>query len=276
MNIHIFCLILTVFVAATIYDEYRKQKINKWRNKAASASFMLAQRAKTKDEREWGYRNALLAGHEKVEKFYFYSALDKFIEEKPLTVFYRKICDKKVPCVFVDYYIPKQEQIFTSIDQQRFCNRLYEFKDGKNMCLSLMMKALDKLGLPLSTTIIFMPCSTAEKYKNRFSALSVGLTSHGYNTLLYSMTYLFDRQSKHLAKDRNAINSGENIVPNADIVGRKVIIIDDVMTTGESVRQHAEFLHRYGVELVGVVCLGYTVRYPGLERVMEQAKKDDF
>jgi uracil phosphoribosyltransferase len=275
MNLYILGIMFAVLIVCALCNEYHKLQAKEWREKAAAASFMLAQRARTKDERAWGYRNALLAHHEKAERFYFYAALDKFIPEKPLTVFYRTICDKQVPCVFVDYYIPAKEQVYTSPEQQNFCRHLYAFKDGRDTCLAMMVTAIAKLELPMTTTIIFMPCSTAEKYKTRFTALAMSLNARGYNTLLYSMTYLSDRQSKHLVKDRSAITVGENVVPNADIVGRKVIIIDDVMTTGESVRQHAESLRRYGVEVVGVVCLGLTVRYPGLEPVMKQAQQDD-
>ena len=41
---------------------------------------MVGQRATTKEERKWGYRNALRAGEQKAERFYVYSALEDFME----------------------------------------------------------------------------------------------------------------------------------------------------------------------------------------------------
>ena len=52
------------------------------------------------------------------------------------------------------------------------------------------------------------------------------------------------------------------------------VLIDDVCTTGDSIRTHISELQAYGVRVVGVVCLGRTVRIPSHDKIMEQAKKD--
>jgi predicted amidophosphoribosyltransferase len=246
-----------------------------WQAKAAAAYFVVGQRAKAKDECEWGYRNALLAGNEKAEKFYFYSALERFNEERPLTIFYRKLCGKEVPYIFVNYYIPSRDHIYTSLSQQQFCRRIYKFKDGKDCCIDLFLLALENLEEAKSATIIFMPCRSDEAYSERFAELARRLTKSGYHALLDSMTYLYARQSKHLAADRNSVKASGNIVIHPDIVGRKAILIDDVITTGESIRQHAEELRPYGVDIVGVVCLGFTVQMADHERILKQARRDN-
>ena len=82
------------------------------------------------------------------------------------------------------------------------------------------------------------------------------------NPMLYSLTYLEARESKYNIKDRDKVNADSNVIISADIVGKKVVIIDDVITTGSSIKEHAEELGKYGVEVIGIVCLAKTVKYP--------------
>ena len=58
---------------------------NRWKKRARHAYMVIGQHGQSNEEREWGYRNALLAGEQKAEKFYLCAALEKFMEEKPLT-----------------------------------------------------------------------------------------------------------------------------------------------------------------------------------------------
>ena len=92
---------------------------------------------------------------------------------------------------------------------------------------------------------------------------------------LYSMTYISVRKSKHRSTDRKEISVDSNIVVDANVVGRQnCILIDDVCTTGDSIRTHIAELRNYGVRVVGVVCLGRTVRILTKEQIMKQAEKD--
>ena len=92
---------------------------------------------------------------------------------------------------------------------------------------------------------------------------------------MYSMTYIAHRKSKHKSMDRSKISVTSNIVVDANVVGkRNCVLIDDVCTTGDSIRTHIAELQAYGVRVVGVVCLGRTARIPNRDKIMEQAKKD--
>lgn len=88
---------------------YLMSRINTWKKRAAAAFLVVGQRAITKEERKWGYRNALRAGEKKAERFYVYSALEDFMDEKPMVPFKMKLSNgKKIPAIFIDYYIPKR------------------------------------------------------------------------------------------------------------------------------------------------------------------------
>lgn len=89
------------------------------------------------------------------------------------------------------------------------------------------------------------------------------------------MTYISVRKSKHRSSNRNEISVDANIVVDANVVGRQnCVLIDDVCTTGDSIRTHIAELRNYGVRVVGVVCLGRTARIPAKEQIMKQAEKD--
>lgn len=251
-----------------------------WQKKAATAFFIVGQRGRTKEEREWGYRNALLAGNQKAEKYYFYSAIEKFMNEKPLIPFPLEINAKKsIPCVFFNYYIPKSEHGFISWEQRNFIQSVFNFKDGKDNCFPLFKQALSKLDLPDETTILlFMPCSSERSYISRYTSLCQAFSNErGLKPYLFSITYLKDRNSKHHSTQRNEIKTESNVAIRADIVGQKVILIDDVITTGNSIREYTEELARYGIQVLGAVCLARTARYPFSDTtaLYQQAKKDN-
>ena len=228
---------------------YLMNRISTWKKRAATAFLVVGQRATTKEERKWGYRNALRAGEQKAERFYVYSALEDFMDEKPMMPFKMKLS--------------KRDWNFITEEQRKFVQMVYDFKDGRVSCSRLFKEALAKLDLPDSVTVVFMPCSNQSKYLTRFSRLSNALSyEEKLHPMLYSLTYLEARESKHNIKDRDKVNADSNVIINADIVGKKVVIIDDVITTGSSIKEHAEELGKYGVEVVGIVCLAKTVKYP--------------
>lgn len=257
-TVYIICLVLLIIFSSMV------NQIKKWKEKAASAFFIVGQRAKTAEERKWGYRNALCAGNQKAERFYVYSALKDLLDEKPMKPFKIKLSNgNKVPVVFVDYYVSKRDWNFISGEQREFVQKVYDFKDGSESCYGLFKEAISKLELKEEVTIVFMPCSNQQKYFSRFSKLSKALSYvDGLHPILYSHTYLEERECRHKSKNRNKIQSDSNIAINADIVGKKVLLIDDVITTGNSIKEHAEELSKYGIKVIGAVCLAKTVQYP--------------
>ena len=117
---------------------YLMNRISTWKKRAATAFLVVGQRATTKEERKWGYRNALRAGEQKAERFYVYSALEDFMDEKPMMPFKMKLSNgKKIPAIFIDYYIPKRDWNFITEEQRKFVQMVYDFKDGRVSCSRL-------------------------------------------------------------------------------------------------------------------------------------------
>ena len=80
-------------------------RIRKWKKEAATAYFIIGQKATTSDEREWAYRKALKYGHSKAKLFYIYAVADTFSGRKPLTPFTIATHKGDTTAIFYDYYI---------------------------------------------------------------------------------------------------------------------------------------------------------------------------
>ena len=246
-------------------------QISKWRKEAATAHFIIGQKATTSEEREWAYRKAVKYGHPKAKLFYIYAAADTFSGRKPLTPFTIATHKGDTTAIFYDYYIRSKHLPYASDIQQEITQRVLELKDGLNPSSDLYSEALKILEAhfnenwkhPQGPTIIFMPYSSEQSYYNRFSTLARSLSKrYNYNTAIDAIQYTDTRKSKHRSQNRDAIESASNIVISPKIIGKQVIIIDDVITTGNSLHQFAKELRTYGVTIKAAAFLAQTAKYP--------------
>ena len=122
-------------------------RIRKWKKEAATAHFIIGQKAITSDEREWAYRKAFKYGHTKAKLFYIYAAANTFSGRKPLTPF--TITSDKgespIVAIFYDYYIRTKHLPYASYIQQEITQRVLELKDGLNPSSDLYSEALRTL-----------------------------------------------------------------------------------------------------------------------------------
>ena len=259
-------------------------QIRKWKKEAATAYFIIGQKATTSDEREWAYCKAFKYGHPKAKLFYIYAAAATFSGSKPLTPF--TIASDKgespIVAIFYDYYIRVKHLPYASNIQQEITQRVLELKDGLNPSSDLYSEALKILEAhcnenwkhPQGPTIIFMPCSSEQAYYSRFSALARSLSKrYNYNTAIDTIQYTNTRNSKHRSHNRDAIESASNIVISPKIIGKEVIIIDDVITTGTSLQQFTKELHTYGVTIKAAVFLAQTAKYPTDKELYRHTRK---
>ncbi len=259
-------------------------RISKWRKDAATAHFIIGQKATSSEEREWAYRKAFKYGHTKAKLFYFYAAANTFSGRKPLTPF-TIISDKgesPIVAIFYDYYIRTKHLPYASDIQQEITQRVLELKDGLNPSSDLYSEALRTLETyfnenwktPQGPTIIFMPCSSEYAYFNRFSLLARSLSQrYHYNTAIDAIQYIDSRKSKHRSQNRDSIESASNIVISPKIIGKQIIIIDDVITTGNSLQQFAKELCTYGITIKAAVFLAQTAKYPTDKELHRHTRK---
>ena len=257
-------------------------QIRKWKKEAATAYFIIGQKATTSDEREWAYCKAFKYGHPKAKLFYIYAAANTFSGRKPWTPFTIATHKGNTTAIFYDYYIRVKHLPYASNIQQEITQRVLELKDGLNPSSDLYSEALKILEAhfnenwkhPQAPTIIFMPCSSEQAYYNRFSALARSLSKrYNYNTDIDAIQYTDSRSSKHRSHNRDAIESSSNIVISPKIIGKEVIIIDDVITTGTSLQQFTKELHTYGVTIKAAVFLAQTAKYPTDKELYRHTRK---
>ena len=259
-------------------------RISKWKKEAAAAYFIIGQKATSSEEREWAYRKAFKYGHTKAKLFYIYAAANTFSGRKPLTPFTITSDEGESPIVaiFYDYYIRTKHLPYASDIQQEITQRVLELKDGLNPSSDLYSEVLRTLETYFSEnwktrqgpTIIFMPCSSEQAYFNRFATLAQSLSQrYHYNTAINAIQYTDTRKSKHRSQNRDSIESASNVVISPRIIGKQVIIIDDVITTGSSLHQFAKELRSYGVIIKAAVFLAQTAKYPTDNELFREIRK---
>lgn len=277
-----FIIVLLVCAGAALIANSR---IIRWQQRAANAYFIIAQKADTAEEREWGYRNAYMCGHPKAKFFYIYAAADAFSGRKPLTPFVIHLEEGvDVTAIFYDYYIRDRHLSYGSERQQEVTQRVLELKDGENPSSDLYSEALRTLEgymgenwrCDTGPVIIFMPCSGEQAHYRRFDSLSRSLKwRYKYNTDIEAVQYTGVRRSKHRSRNRSAIESNSNIVLSPKIIGKEVVIIDDVITTGSSLREFASELRTYGVRIKAAVFLAQTAKLPTAKEIHRHIKSAD-
>ena len=126
------------------------------------------------------------------------------------------------------------------------------------------MTALQADGKPYH--IMFMPCSNWIKYDRRFKRLDWYIGKHRpeLTSGLYDVDVFESRESLHEAKgvENRILERNYRIV--GDIKGKEVIIIDDILTTGQSVADYKEEIERCGGKVVAAIFYGKTFSMPPL------------
>lgn len=111
---------------------------------------------------------------------------------------------------------------------------------------------------------MFMPCSDEFKYVRRFKRLDWYIRTHrkGRTSGLYDVDVFEPRDSLHEAKGGEDRILERNYRITGDIKGKKVVIVDDVLTSGQSMIDYKEEIERCGGKVVAAIFYGKTVSVP--------------
>lgn len=162
---------------------------------------------------------------------------------------------------YLPYYPTRFE---VSDDLQTIRQVVWNFKDGAiskavaEMLANAFNQDLQDCAPRSSWWVCVIPASTALKTQNRFKEFCeefcrlTGM-NNGYH-LIYNTD---DRGAKHLEEDRNAVNILEHMA-FGDLRGKKVLLFDDIYTTGKSFLKVASKLSQIGVSEVKGLFLGKT------------------
>ena len=144
---------------------------------------------------------------------------------------------------------------------ERF-DKVYDFKEGRDPCRNCFSQAFRVLSVTGDVTAMFMPCSTSRRYHRRFSGIAAFLESGGYaQSGLDLICITEDRESKHTSGRRSGVDTA-NYMMARGLRGKRVVIVDDLLTSGDSLLEYAHNLERVGAIVTGAVFLARTFRMP--------------
>lgn len=257
MNERLVFLILLCLIGVLLHI------IGYWRRKTGEAAFAAARMADKDEDRDRYCRLAVMAGHRDACRMFCFSRPDLFETHPPLKPFK----SRGIRMAFYGYYYPSRYNALLGDEQWAFCHSLYQFKEGEIHGIEFFkacMTALQADGKPYH--IMFMPCSDEFKYARRFKRLDWYIGKHRpeLTSGLYDVDVFEERESLHKAKggENRILKRNYRIV--GDIKGKEIIIIDDVMTTGQSVADYKEEIERCGGKVVAAIFYGKTVSVPPL------------
>lgn len=151
-------------------------------------------------------------------------------------------------------------------DSNEWENRraVWNFKDGNcsTKILNMLKNYVDRIVGSDSTddyVICFIPASTRAKTLNRFGNISEVLkTRTGVKATLNAIIKPVDSESGYVAGKSNDPTAGFQFHPEY-FRGKKVILIDDVITRGTTFNDTAAKLSRYGAKSVTGLFVAKTV-----------------
>lgn len=255
MNERLVFLILLCIIAGLLHV------IGYWRRKAGNAAYAAARKAGTAEERDRYCRLAVMAGHREACRMFCFSRPDLFEDRQPLKPFK----SHGVKVAFYGYYYPARHTDLLDNKQRTFCRSLYQFKEGEIHGIEFFKACMTSLQADgKSYHIMFMPCSDEFKYARRFKRLDWYIGKHRpeLTSGLYDVDVFAPRDSLHEAKGKEKRILERNYRITGNIKGKEIIIIDDVLTTGQSMADYKEEIERCGGKVVAAIFYGKTVSVP--------------
>lgn len=233
-----------------------------WRKKAGEAAFAAALLADKAEDRDRHCRLAVMAGHRDACRMFCFAHPDFYEGRHPLKPFRFR----GISVTFYGHYYPSRYKRLLDEEQRGFCRTLYAFKEGENHGIDFFKACM--AALPVDTTschIMFMPCSNWIKYGQRFKRLDWYITTHRKELTsgLYDVDVHSERESLHECKGCERILE-RNYNITGGIKGKRIIIVDDVFTSGQSLTDYKEEIERCGGEVVAAIFYGKTVTVPPL------------
>lgn len=237
--------------------------IGYWRRKAGEAAFEAARNAHSDEKRDRYCRLAVLAGHREACRMFCFAHPDLFEDHPPLKPFK----SHGIRMTFYGHYYPSRYNALLNDEQRAFCRSIYQFKSGEIHGIEFFkacMAALQADGKPYH--IMFMPCSNWIKYGQRFKRLDWYIGKHRpeLTSGLYDVDVFESRESLHEAKGGENRVLERNYLITGNIKGKEVVIIDDILTTGQSVADYKEEIERCGSKVVAAIFYGRTFSMPPL------------
>lgn len=154
---------------------------------------------------------------------------------------------------------------FLGKEQRAFNHSVYQFKEGEIHGIEFFKTCMAALQLEKKAYhIMFMPCSNWIKYGQRFKRLDWYIGNHRPDlTSGLNDVDVFDaRDSLHEAKGHGNRILERNYRITGNIKGKEIVIVDDVLTTGQSMADYKKEIERCGGKVIAAIFYGKTITLP--------------
>lgn len=170
-------------------------------------------------------------------------------------------------CYYFDY-VPARFK-YVSLPQESARNLIWNFKNGTHQSgVALHTAKLIKQTYGKSAkdiAFVCIPASTPEKNETRYYEFSKLVCAMSGTQNAYRHISIDGERIAVHEQGRNKKNSSSQIIEFDEGFfsnGRKVILFDDVVTTGRSITLFAEKLESMGAEVLAAYCIGKTLVKP--------------
>lgn len=156
-----------------------------------------------------------------------------------------------------DYYPQRYHRL--SFEQQETCRRILDFKDGRSYARQWAAEAIASALAAAElkeVVIVCVPASCQRTYVRRYRKFSQVLcASCGAADGFDCIEVIGHRKKAHRGAQRGLL---QNVVISSSLQGRKVLLIDDIYTTGTTSDAFIQRLNEVGAVVCGAVFLAKT------------------
>lgn len=234
---------------------------NYWKRKTGEAAFAAARMTESAEKRDHFCRMAVMAEHQAACRMFCLLHPELFEKHAPLVVFK----SHGIRTAFYGYYYPSRYKAFLGEKQRVFNHSVYQFKESEIHGIEFFKACMDALQLEKKPYhIMFMPCSNWIKYGQRFKRLDWYIGKHrpDLTSGLYDVDVFDARDSLHEAKGHKNRILERNYRITGNIKGKEIVIVDDVLTTGQSMADYKKEIERCGGKVIAAIFYGKTITLP--------------
>lgn len=170
-------------------------------------------------------------------------------------------------CYFFDY-VPARFK-YVSLPQESARNLIWNFKNGTHQSgvalhtAKLIKQTYGKTAKDIA--FVCIPASTPEKNQTRYFEFSKLVCAMcGTQNAFRHIALNGERMAVHEQGRTHSTSNSQIIEFDSSFFanGRKVILFDDVVTSGRSIAMFAEKLESMGAEVIAAYCIGKTLVKP--------------
>lgn len=177
-------------------------------------------------------------------------------------------------------YLPKR--FFTVNPQYTATRRLvYAFKDGEKWATKYVADVVVNLltgwygGKASDFVLVCTPCASQKKYNYRFMEFAADVTRRAHIQNGSAYVNIFGRRESKHNNALHVVSESFGYMVNLDadfFKGKKVIIFDDLITSGATAEEFKEQLENVGATVLGGLFLAKTVHNDGIRGAYKEMK----